>query len=66
MTEYIILKQDTGGTWRQAEGGYWSASSARRAIAAAGVDEGTYVAIPARSWEPLTVKVTQTTKVTIS
>ena len=60
MTTYIIVKwDDTQWSARQ------DASSAKRAIAAAGLDEGTYLAIPARSLKPITVKVEQITKVTI-
>ena len=68
MTSYLILKYDDG---TDEEEGTWSvivsakASSAQRALKAAAVGEGEYVAIPERSWKPLTVKVEQTTKVTI-
>ncbi len=70
MTEYLILrKQDhedaVPHTWTL-ENVITKASSARRALTAAAVPEGEYVAVPARSWKPLTVKVEQTTKVTIA
>jgi putative aminopeptidase FrvX len=42
------------------------ASSAKRALTTFGVEEGTYVAVPARSWKPLTVTVEQTVKLTIT
>lgn len=63
MTKYMILKWDEEGFWHvliEAE-----ASSPRRALVAAKVGEGEYVAVPARSWKPLTVSVEQTTKITI-
>ncbi len=70
MTKYIVLRAHTAPDVAQED--VWEpvgsvlASSPRRAISAqvAG-DEGRYVAVPARSWRPLTVTVEQTTKVTI-
>ncbi len=67
MTEYLILRQtdaDHPGEWNEFAG-VVRASSARRALAVNALNEGVYVAVPARSWKPLTVKVEQTTKVTI-
>lgn len=63
MTSYVILTQ-SGGMW--AERGEAEASSARRAIAATDPDEGVYVAVPKRSWKPLTVKVETSRKLTIT
>jgi hypothetical protein len=64
VTDYLILKFDTEtGTWKVSIS--TEASSARRALSTAKVEEGEYVAIPARSWKPLTVKVETTTKTTI-
>ena len=80
MTEYIILRAEPdiielteGGKenlssdeniWKELVG-IVEASSPRRALTAAKVEEGMYVAIPYRSWKPLTVKTEQVTKVTI-
>ncbi len=79
MTEYIILRknfcadlelttQETGSgeVWEQYGGAAYDASSARRALAAAKVPAGEYVAIPARSFVPLTVKTETITKTTIA
>ena len=66
MSEYVILKHDEGdiaGTWN--EHGKAAASSPRAALRNLEVGSGTYVAVPARSWKYLSVKVEQTTKVTI-
>ncbi len=73
MTDYLILRKTTGIVNDQAvlphtwvlDNVIVKASSARRALTAAGVKEGEYVAVPARNWKPLTVKVEQTTKITI-
>jgi hypothetical protein len=65
VTTYIILKADENGDWGAIATGI-KASSARRALTAEAVGEGTYVAVPTRSWKPLTVKVENTVKVTIS
>lgn len=62
MTQYVILNSQNGA-WHEV--GRHQASSPRRALTALGVDEGTYVAVPARSWKPLTVKVERTTRLTI-
>lgn len=67
MTKYVILVLDNAtdpGVWQQVPG-HVEASSAARALAAAKVGEGTYVAVPVRSWKQLTVTVETTTKVTI-
>lgn len=69
MTQYVILKQDPGQIdARWIEYGTSEASSSARAIKAV-ADEagaGVYVAVPARSWAPLTVKVEQTTRITVT
>lgn len=61
-TDYIVLSRDTS----RDTSGYWTqektvqARSAEAAIRQLGT-EGTYVAVPARSWKPVTVKAeTQT------
>ncbi len=65
MTEYTILAYNPEtNSWDRVQGNV-VASSARRALAASDLEAGEYVAIPARSWKPLTVSVEQTTKVTI-
>ena len=65
MTEYIILELGgEAGAWR--EFGKSRASSPQRALRSLDLRAGTYVAVPFRSWKPLTVKVEQTTKVTIT
>lgn len=63
MTEYIVLVKDEGG-WT-IYGYPVKASSTARAIKAAEPEEGEYVAIPARSWRPVTVKVEKRDVVTI-
>lgn len=70
MTEYVILRNDPREDGAQSNrwfevGPTVKASSAKRALSAAEISAGEYVALPARSWKPLTVKVEQTTKVTI-
>ncbi len=65
MTEYTLLHYNAEtNSWERIQGNV-AASSARRALAATDLEAGEYVAIPARSWRPLTVTVEQTTKVTI-
>jgi hypothetical protein len=65
-TEYVVLREDNGPTalWEQQTGTFraHSADAACR-IAAEKLDsEGTYVAVPARSWNP-TEQTKQTTTV---
>ena len=63
MTEYMILKKE-GISWEYIS--VAEASSTKRALTVATLDgDGEYVAVPKRSWKPLTVKTEQTTKVTI-
>lgn len=73
MTEYAILRQADDGTWEAV--GTASARSARSAIrdrvdgsqqSAAYLGEGTYVAVPARSWQPVTVKTETKTELKFS
>lgn len=60
MTDYIVLSKDDSGFWTK-ETLAPSARSARSAIQAVltqnGNREGEYVAVPFRSWRPVTVKV---------
>lgn len=60
MTDYLILKSVEGGTWEVV--GSTEARSARSAIRSrvdgkAETQEGTYVAVPSRSWQPVKVAV---------
>ena len=65
MTEYTLLTYNKEtNSWDRIQGNV-VATSPRRALTSAKVGEGEYVAVPARSWKPLTVTVEQTTKVTI-
>lgn len=73
LTAYVILRRDPGtdsyaNPWRE-DGPHQQARSAKQAIRQAlelrtesEVDvSGTYVAVPSRSWQPITAKVhTQT------
>ncbi len=72
MTEYIILRLEElpdgvaePGVWKEYGGA--TASSPTRALHSFGdtIRDGTYVAMPRRSWKPLTVALKKTTKVTI-
>lgn len=66
MTKYIILQQDEQSSLVWLEVGETTASSPARALRTYDLEhEGTFVAVPARSWKPLVVKVEQTTKITI-
>jgi hypothetical protein len=53
-TEYVILSKDDSGLWSDS-GKPVKARSAEAAIRSVGA-EGTYVAIPSRSFKPVTVK----------
>ena len=63
MTEYVVLAKDGSGLWepiRNAGGiEVYAASSVNGAIrkAVSNGEGGTFVAVPARSWKPVTVKV---------
>lgn len=67
---YVVLQQATESVLNDPAGGWvhigrWSGYSAehavRLAVAQHGNSEGTYVAVPARSWKPVTVQAVQTT-----
>lgn len=69
MTDYVILRlieesEGAIGEWQQ-YAGLIEASSPARALRIANHGTGTFVAVPKRSWKPLTVKTEQVTKVTI-
>ena len=64
MTDYLILRSVQGGTWEVI--GSMEARSARSAIreridgagqSSEHAGEGTYVAVPSRSWQPVKVAV---------
>jgi hypothetical protein len=59
LTDYVVLKKDGSGFWSLVSGMDVKARSARSAIreAADRDGEGEYVAIPYRSWRPVSVKV---------
>lgn len=67
-TSYKVLRyegEEDGGSWVE-QPGFWNASSARSAIRkAAGESQGKYWAVPKRSFQPVTVTVERTVKVTI-
>lgn len=58
LTEYVLLERDASSFWS-----YTTTVEARSAEAAIRSIEaaGTYVAVPARSWKPVTVKAETTT-----
>jgi hypothetical protein len=60
-TEYVILRlrDESAGPGVWAESGQSHGSSARAALhaLASELGAGTYIAVPARSWQPLTVEV---------
>lgn len=62
-TRYLILKADPDAAW--ADGATVEASSAESAIRTAATEhgEGTYAAVPERSWTQRTVTVETTTRV---
>lgn len=57
MTRYVVLRQDESGYWREA-GPHTDAVSAEAAVRKAVTDKGgTFVAVPVRSFAPITVEV---------
>ena len=68
-TDYLILSRAAvGGPWTEQK--TVSASSAKAAVrgwlAGSTDPDGTYVAVPARSWQPVTVKTETQTKITLT
>lgn len=63
QTTYIVLGQDASGNWRHLKA--VEAHSAEHAIRQV-AKEGTYVAVPGRSWNPVSVKIETTTTLKIS
>ena len=68
-TEYVVLKQDESGFWSTVNrGSFKSADAALRGVVeklAAQDQDGTFVAVPARSWRPVTVSTQTTTTVVL-
>lgn len=66
-TDYLILTKEAG-FWT--EGPTIAARSAKAAIrtylAEQKATEGTFAAVPARSWQPVTVKTETTTRLTLT
>lgn len=62
-TEYIVLTQNADGDWVIHETVH--AATAQAAIRS-GQTAGTYVAVPARSWKPVTVKTETKTVLTLT
>lgn len=60
-TEYVVLRQmPEGPIWEEV--GTASGMNAQQAIKQVAEGEGTFIAVPARSWKPLTRKVETVTK----
>jgi hypothetical protein len=71
VTSYVVLRLGTSNTWEEVPSAFgpdrFKAHSPEAAIKQAAEENGgTFVAVPARSWKPLTVKVEQTRRVTVS
>jgi hypothetical protein len=67
-TEYVVLAQISDGHGRLDwhEDGRYIANTPKDAIEQNGAEDGvTYVAIPARSWKPLTASKTVIEKITL-
>lgn len=67
-TEYVVLAESGDKTWKDV--GRQTARSAKAAVAAhvtaAKLNAGTFVAVPARSFDPITVKTETKTKLAFS
>jgi len=62
-TSYMVLVRTSAGSW--AEAGGFDGLNAQHAIRNAvktGIDGETFIAVPMRSWKPMTRKVEQVTK----
>lgn len=64
MTEYLVLVEEAGH-WREAGTANLANSAAQAIRRVAGEEGGRYVAVPRRSWQPVTVRVEQQTRITI-
>jgi hypothetical protein len=68
-TAYLVLSKDADKDWWIAAGTYNAASSKAAVSAhvkAKGSTVGTFVAVPERSWHPLTLKVETQPKITLT
>lgn len=66
MTEYVVLVREEETSWMLLDG-IVRARSAKDAIKAKGATQNAvYVAVPARSWKPLTVSVETKTELKFS
>jgi hypothetical protein len=64
---YVVLRSTRDVSWTfAAEVEATSAEGAVRALFKDASEEGTFVAVPKRNWNPVTVKVEQTTTIKIS
>lgn len=65
-TEYLILAQDKTGYWTEQKKIKARGSNAalREWLKGTTAVEGTYVAVPSRSWKPVTVSTETQTKLT--
>lgn len=66
MTAYVVLRRNEAGYWSKV--GEGTARSARVAVQQAvdaELEQGEYVAVPARSWRPVSVTVQTETKIRI-
>lgn len=68
-TSYVVLAKDADKDWWAAQGNY-TAASAKAAVAAhvkaKDARAGTFIAVPERSWKPLTLAVETETKVKLT
>jgi hypothetical protein len=65
MTKFVILAQVGDGGWRE-RGAPLEAHSGEAAIRKHAADAGTFVAVPARSWKPVTVEVETTRQIKLA
>jgi hypothetical protein len=67
-TEYVVLKRDRANPAVASDHDRWeevgrsTAVNAQAAIKAVTTGEGTFIAVPARSWKPLTRKIQKVEK----
>lgn len=67
-TTYVVLFRDDSGYWTDLVTIQASSSddAVRRAVVKTANATGTYVAVPARSWKPVTVTVETSTKLKLT
>jgi hypothetical protein len=63
-TKYLVLSKDSSGFWNEAE--TVTAVSADAAIRVVAVANGTFAAVPARSWKPRKVTLEVKERLTLS